>query len=47
MKFKIDIPMLKYFQNALGICCFSSLASAFESITQIKASNDIPKRIEE
>ena len=39
--------MLKYRQNSLNSCFFSSLASAFDSINQTKAANAIPKRIEE
>ena len=45
MKFHIDAPMLKYRQNTLNSCCFSSLLSAFDSINQIKAFNDISKNI--
>ena len=47
MKFQIDFTMLKYCQNKLNSCCFSSLASAFYSINQIKYANAISKRIEE
>ena len=45
MKFHIDIPMLKYYQNTPNSCCFSSLVSAFDSINNIKAYNDISNRI--
>ena len=31
-KFHNDAPMLKYCQNSLNSCCFSSLSSAFASI---------------
>ena len=31
----------------LNSCCFSSLASAFDSIEPTKSANDIPLRIEE
>ena len=47
MKFHSKAPMLKYRQNALNSCCFSSLVSAFDSINQNKAANDIAIRIEE
>ena len=47
MKFQIDFTMLKYCQNKLNSCCFSSLASAFYSINQIKYANAISKRTEE
>ena len=39
--------MLKYCQNSLNGCCFSSLASDFDSINQIKAVNAISISIEE
>ena len=39
MKFNTDAPILKYRQNTLNSCCFSSLASAFESINKIKSIN--------
>ena len=41
MKFHIDVPMRKYRQSTSNGCCFSSLESTFESINQIKATNDI------
>ena len=47
MKFHIDALMLKYFQITSNSSFQSSLASAFESINQIKADNAISKRIEE
>ena len=47
MKFHIDAPMLKYRQNISNSCCFISLASAFEIIDKIKASNYVSERIEE
>ena len=47
IRFHIDVPLLKYHQNTSNSCCFSSLASAFDSINQIKAVNYISKRIEE
>ena len=47
MKFRIDAPMLKYRKNTLNSCCFSSLASSFESTNQIKAASDISNNIEE
>ena len=40
-KFHNDAPMLKYCQKSFNICCFSSLALAFDIIYQTKASNDI------
>ena len=46
-KFHNDTPILKYCQNLLNRCCFSSLAPAFDSIKQIKAVNDISFCIEE
>ena len=39
--------MLKYYKKLLNSCCFSSLASAFASIKQTKADNDILLFIEE
>ena len=47
MRFNIDAPMLKYFQNTSNSCCFSSLSSAFKSTNKIKAANAISKRLEE
>ena len=47
MKFHIYSPMIKYCQSTSNSCCFSSLASSFDSINQIKSSNDISKHIEE
>ena len=46
-KFHNDAPMLKYCHKSLDSCSFSSLASAFDSIKQIKATNDILLCIEE
>ena len=46
-KFQNDSPILKYCQQSLNSCCFSSLASAFDSINYIKDINAIPLRIEE
>ena len=46
VRFSIDAPMLKYRHNTLNSCYFSSLASSFDSINQIKDANDISKRIE-
>ena len=45
IRFQNDAPMFKYFQK--HGCFFSSLASAFSSITQNKAANDISFGIEE
>ena len=45
--FNNDAPILKYCQKSLNSCCFSSLASDFVSIKQIKATNAISSRIEE
>ena len=39
--------MLKYCQKSLNSCCFSSLASDFVSIKQIKATKDVSMCIEE
>ena len=39
--------MLNYCQKSFNGCCFSSLSSAFDSIEQTKASNDISFRVEE
>ena len=47
MKFRIDAPILKYLQNTSNSCCFSSLASVFDRINQIKAANYISNHIEE
>ena len=47
MKFHSNLPMLKYCQNSLNSCCFSSLESAFDIINKIKAANDTATRIEE
>ena len=47
MKFHSKGPMIKYRQDPLNSCCLSSLASAFDSIYQTKAANDIYMRIEE
>ena len=47
MKFRIDAPILKYLQNTSNSCCFSSLASAFDSNDQIKSANAISNHIEE
>ena len=46
-KFHNDSPMLKYCQKSFTSCFFSSLDSAFDSIKQIKATNDISLCIEE
>ena len=46
MKFHSKEPILKYRKNSLKICCFSSLASAFDSINQTKNANTIAMRIE-
>ena len=40
-KFQNDAPILKYCQKSLNSCCFSSLASAFDSINHNKAANAI------
>ena len=40
-------PILKYCQKLLNSCCFSSLASSFVNIKQIKTENAISLRIEE
>ena len=45
--FHKDAPTLIYRQKYLSSSCFSSLASAFASINQIKAANDISLRIKE
>ena len=47
MKFNINDAMLKYCQNTLNSCCFSSLASDFEIINQSKAANSISNHIKE
>ena len=41
IKFHSNNPMIKYCQKSLNGFCFSSLASAFSSIKQTKADNDI------
>ena len=45
--FHKDAPILSYRQKSLNSCCFSSLASAFASINQIKATDAISLRIKE
>ena len=45
--FHKDDPTLIFCQKYLNSCCFSSLASAFASIKQFKAANDISLRINE
>ena len=44
-KFQNDAPILSYCQKTLNSCCFSSLASAFDSIKHFKPSNAISMRI--
>ena len=46
-KFHNDAPMLKYCQKSFNSYCFSSLASDFAIIKQIKAANNISMHIEE
>ena len=46
-KFHNDAPMIKYHQTLLNRCCFSSLASDFDSIEQNKTANAISLRTEE
>ena len=46
-KFRIDAPILKYCQESLNSCCFSSLASAFSGINHNNAANAISIHIEE
>ena len=41
------MPQSSSISEVMNICCFSSLASAFASIKQIKATNAISLRIEE
>ena len=45
--FHKDAPTLIFRQKSLNSCCFSSLASAFASIKQIKAAYAISLRINE
>ena len=45
--FHKDAPTLIFRQKDLNSCCFSSLASDFASIKQIKAANAISLRIKE
>ena len=45
--FHKDAPILSYCQKSLNSCCLSSLASAFASINQSKAADDISLRIKE
>ena len=47
IKFCSNAPVLKYCQNSLNGCCFSSLASSFAIINQTKAANVIAMRIKE
>ena len=44
-KFNNNAPMLKYRHNLLNMCCFRSLASAFDSTKKTKAANAILLRI--
>ena len=46
MKFHSKAPIPKYHKNSLNSCCFSSLASEFDSINQTKAVNSIAMSIE-
>ena len=46
-KFNNDTPILKYCQKSLNSCFLSSLVSAFASINQNKADDDISLSIEE
>ena len=46
-KFQNDAPILKYCQKTLNSCCFSSLASAFDSINHFNTTKAISMRIEE
>ena len=46
-EFQNDAPILKYCQKSLHSCCFSSLASAIDSINHNKAESSISLRIEE
>ena len=45
-KFQNYAPILKHCHKSLNRCCFSSLESAFASINNNKAANDISLRIE-
>ena len=45
--FTLMPQFLNICQNTLNSCCFSSLASSFESVDKIKAANSISKPIEE
>ena len=45
--FHKDAPTLKFRKKSLNSCCFSSLASAFASIKQIKAAHATSLRINE
>ena len=45
--FHTDSPILNFCQKTLNSCCFSSLASAFDSIKHFKAYNAISIRIKE
>ena len=46
-RFHNDAPIFKYFQKSFNPCCFSSLASAFDSINHNKAPKAVSLRIEE
>ena len=46
-KFRNDAPILKYCQKSLNSCCFSILASDFDSINHKDAANAISLRIKE
>ena len=47
IKFHSKAPTLKYRQDLLNSCCFSSLESAFAIINQGKSENSTAMRIEE
>ena len=47
IKFHSNVPMLKYCQESLNSCCFSSLSSSFASINQTNAVNAIEMLIKE
>ena len=47
IKFHSKAPMLKYRQNSMHSCCFSSLESDFDCTNQKKAANVIAMLIKE
>ena len=47
LQLRTEVPLIKYHQNSSNICCFSSLASAFNGIGDNRAVTSLVTRIEE